>query len=50
MGGTGTLNTVRVRRMPVPPFLVYYRVNDDTKTVDIVAVRHGARRQPRTFE
>src|SRR5436305_14873616 len=33
-----------VRRMPVPPFLVYYPVNDSAKSVDIVAVLHGARR------
>ena len=39
-----------VRRMPVPPFLVYYRVNDSIKAVDIISVRHGARRQPRRFD
>lgn len=38
-----------VRRMPVPPFLVYYRVNDSAKSVEIVAVLHGAQRQPRRF-
>lgn len=38
-----------VHRMPVPPFLVYYRPDDDEHVVEIVCVRHGARRQPRSF-
>lgn len=35
-----------VRRMPVSPFLVYYRVDDEHLTVDILTVRHGRQRQP----
>lgn len=38
-----------VRRMPVSPYLVYYRVRDDVNAVDIITVRHGARKQPRRF-
>jgi len=38
-----------VRRMPVPPYLIYYRVNEPHLAVDILRVRHGARRQPRRF-
>ena len=38
-----------VRRMPVPPFLVYYRVDDGRRVVHVVSVRHGKRRQPRRF-
>ena len=38
-----------VRRMPVPPYLIYYRVDEARSVVDIVTVRHGKRRQPRGF-
>lgn len=38
-----------VRRMPVPPFLVYYRVDEPTRVVRVLTVTHGARRQPRSF-
>ena len=38
-----------VHAMPVPPFIVYYRVLDRRLTVEIVAVRHGRRRQPQRF-
>lgn len=38
-----------VHAMPVPPFIVYYRVQDSRLTVEIVAVRHGSRRQPQRF-
>ena len=38
-----------VRRMPVPPYLVYYRVDDKNRPVEVVTVRHGRRRQPRRF-
>jgi len=36
-----------VRRMPVLPYVIYYRVRDDAKSVDILTVRHGARKEPR---
>ena len=38
-----------VRRMPVPPYLIYYTVDDKGRRVEIVTVRHGARRQPRNI-
>jgi len=38
-----------VRRMPVPPYLIYYRIDERRQAVEIVTVRHGARRQPRRF-
>lgn len=38
-----------VRSMPVPPFIVYYRVVDNHRVVEVVAVLHGSRRQPRRF-
>ena len=38
-----------VRSMPVWPYIVYYRVDDATRGVRILTVRHGSRRQPRRF-
>jgi len=38
-----------VRKMPVPPFLVYYRIDDTMQVVRVLTVRHGRRRQPRRF-
>src|SRR5437764_14669266 len=34
----------------VRPFIVYYRIDEPTRAVFIVEVRHGARRQPRRFQ
>jgi plasmid stabilization system protein ParE len=36
-----------VHAMPVPPFIVYYRVVEARHMVEVVAVLHGSRRQPR---
>ena len=36
-----------VHAMPVPPFIVYYRVVERRKVVEVAAVRHGHQRQPR---
>jgi len=38
-----------VRSLPVPPYLVYFRVLDDQKVVRILHVRHGARLPPQGF-
>jgi plasmid stabilization system protein ParE len=38
-----------VRRMPVPPFLIYYRVDDAKGSVGVITIRHGKQRQPRRF-
>ena len=35
-----------VRRMPVPPYLVYYRIKEVAGAVELITIRHGARRQP----
>jgi plasmid stabilization system protein ParE len=42
--------SLAVRSMPVPPFIVYYRVDDVRLSVRVLSVRHGARRQPRRFK
>lgn len=39
-----------VRRMPVPPFLVYYRIDDSSHVVRVLTVCHGSQRQPRRFD
>ena len=39
-----------VRRMPVSPDLIYYRVRSNAKTVDIITIQHEARQQPRRFD
>ena len=36
-----------VRTMPVPPFIVCYRVDDERMVVRVASVRHGKRRHPR---
>jgi plasmid stabilization system protein ParE len=38
-----------VHSMPVARYLIYYRVDDVHLTVIILAIRHGARRQPKRF-
>jgi plasmid stabilization system protein ParE len=38
-----------VRAMPVPPFVVFYRIIDSVNTVEILTVRHGARDRPPRF-
>jgi len=39
-----------VRSLPVPPYIVYFRVLDDQRVIRVLHVRHGARRRPRTFD
>jgi plasmid stabilization system protein ParE len=38
-----------VRSMSLPPFIIYYRIPDQQSVVQVLTVRHGARRQPRSF-
>ncbi|HWB54924.1 MAG TPA: type II toxin-antitoxin system RelE/ParE family toxin [Tepidisphaeraceae bacterium] len=38
-----------VRSMQLRPFIVYYRTDDATQTVRILAIQHGARLQPPHF-
>lgn len=38
-----------VRSLPVRPYVVYFRVTEDPRTVRILSVRHGARRPPRSL-
>ncbi len=38
-----------IRSMPVPPWVVYYRIIEQPPTVRVLTIRHGARRQPKRF-
>jgi toxin ParE1/3/4 len=38
-----------IRRMAIKLYLVYYRVDDARRSVEIITIRHGMRRQPRRF-
>jgi toxin ParE1/3/4 len=35
-----------IRKMPAPPFLIYYKCNEETSVVNILHFWHGARRRP----
>jgi plasmid stabilization system protein ParE len=39
-----------VRSMPVLPCIIYYRVLESERIIEVLTVRHGARRQPRRFK
>jgi toxin ParE1/3/4 len=38
-----------IRRLVVTPFIIYYRVDERTQSVPIIAICHGAQKQPRRF-
>lgn len=38
-----------VRTLPVPPYIIYFRVLDEDRVVRILHVRHGARQRPRAL-
>ena len=40
----------RVRKLLHSPLLVYYRLNEDKHLIEILHVRHGARKEPRNAE
>jgi addiction module RelE/StbE family toxin len=35
-----------IRKMPVSPFLIYYKCDEETSVVNILHFWHGARRRP----
>jgi plasmid stabilization system protein ParE len=37
----------RVRKLTLPPFKIFYRVNDRTRDVEILRFWHSARREPK---
>lgn len=39
-----------VHALPVPPFIIYYRVDETQQAVRILTIRHGSRRQPKRFK
>ncbi len=38
-----------IRSMPVPPFVIYYHIVENPRTVRILTVRHAARQPPTRF-
>lgn len=36
----------QVRKLLHSPFLIYYRVDDDKRVIEVLHVRHGARKPP----
>ncbi|HET6248379.1 MAG TPA: type II toxin-antitoxin system RelE/ParE family toxin [Tepidisphaeraceae bacterium] len=40
---TGYVRGRQIRSMPVPPYLVRYRIDERRKAIHILRVRHGAR-------
>jgi plasmid stabilization system protein ParE len=38
-----------VRSVPVKPYIIYFRLVEQKKLVEIVHIRHGARRRPKRF-
>lgn len=45
----GRRGKTTLRRMPIGMYLVYYWVDDGKRTVEVLTIRHGMRRQPRKF-
>lgn len=41
------IEALTVRSMPVPPYVVYYRIDEDARVVNVLEIRHGRRRRPR---
>ena len=39
-----------VRSLPIPPYIVFFRVLAEHRTVRVLRVRHGARRPLKRFE
>jgi toxin ParE1/3/4 len=39
-----------VRTLPVGSYVIYYTVDEEKAEVDILTIRHGARRPPRKFD
>ena len=38
-----------IRSMPVPPFIVYYRIREEDHVVEVITVQHSARLHPQRF-
>ena len=45
----GAGGRVPVRSLPVQSFIIFFRVQDEEGVVEILEVRHGARKRPKRF-
>lgn len=43
-------NRKEIRKIAVPPYLIFFHVAAEQKKVQILRVWHGARKYPKTFE
>ena len=48
--GSAIPNRPRVRKLVHSPFLIYYQVDDDKRIIEVLHLRHGARKPPRSSE
>jgi plasmid stabilization system protein ParE len=39
-----------VHSMAVPPFIVYYRIDEISRAVGVLSIKHGAQQQPKRFK
>jgi toxin ParE1/3/4 len=35
-----------LREVPVPPYRIFYEINDANKRIEILSIRHGAQQEP----
>jgi plasmid stabilization system protein ParE len=48
--GSAIQKRPRVRKLAHSPFLIYYRVDGDKRTIEVLHLRHGARKPPTSSE
>jgi plasmid stabilization system protein ParE len=48
--GSAIQKRPRVRKLVHSPFLVYYRIDDDKRMIEVLHLRHGARKPPKSSE
>ena len=40
----------KIRSLPIPPYMVFFRVKEEEFIVEILRIRHGARRPPKRYD
>jgi toxin ParE1/3/4 len=48
--GSATRKRPRIRKLLHSPILVYYRVNERKSLIEVLHLRHAARKTPKSFE
>jgi plasmid stabilization system protein ParE len=44
-----SLRQIGARKLPVPPYVVYFEIDEGARLVRVLHVRHGARRPPKSL-